>query len=52
MVRVKLKNRIQISNSVDKEIWAAFQKLSADSRIPLFRLLDEAMQDLIKKHKK
>jgi hypothetical protein len=46
----KLKNRIQISNSVDKVIWANFQKLSEQTRIPIARLLDEAMEDLLKKY--
>ena len=48
----KLKTRIQISNSVDKIIWEQFQKLSERTRIPLARLLDEAMEDLLNKYQK
>ncbi|HBR27921.1 MAG TPA: CopG family transcriptional regulator [Firmicutes bacterium] len=48
----RLKTRIQISNSVDKVIWGQFQKLSEQTRIPLARLLDEAMEDLLKKYQK
>lgn len=50
--RPALKNRIQMGSSVDKVIWADFQKLSEQTRIPIARLLDEAMEDLLKKYKK
>ncbi|MGD9155841.1 MAG: ribbon-helix-helix domain-containing protein [Bacillota bacterium] len=48
----QLKNRIQISNSVDKLIWEQFQKVAKQTRIPMARLLDEAMADLIAKYEK
>jgi hypothetical protein len=48
----QLKNRIQISNSVDKLIWERFQKIAKQTRIPMARLLDEAMEDLITKYEK
>jgi len=50
MAKPVLKNRTQVSSSVDKEIWKRFKELSKQTRIPLARLLDEAMEDLLKKH--
>jgi hypothetical protein len=51
-IMAQLKNRIQISNSVDKLIWEQFQKVAKQTRIPMARLLDEAMADLIAKYEK
>jgi hypothetical protein len=39
-----LKNRIAVSNSVDKELWALLDKLSTDTMIPKSRLLDRAIE--------
>lgn len=47
-----LKNRVKVGTSIDKEIYKEFQELAKETRIPISRLLDEALEDLIKKHKK
>lgn len=47
-----LKNRVKVGTSIDKEIYKEFQGLAKETRIPISRLLDEALEDLIKKHKK
>jgi hypothetical protein len=50
--KVVLKNRVQIGSSVDITIWKQFQELSKTTRIPVSKLLDEAMEDLLKKYQK
>jgi predicted transcriptional regulator len=47
----RLKTRIPISSTIDKEIWERMQKLSEKTRINKSRLLDEAIEDLLKKYK-
>ncbi|HEX3046741.1 MAG TPA: ribbon-helix-helix domain-containing protein [Bacillota bacterium] len=47
-----LKNRVPISSSVDKEAWEGLQNLSKTTRINISKLLDEAIQDLLKKYQK
>jgi hypothetical protein len=44
--------RIRIGSSVDPNIWSQFQELSKKTRIPVSKLLDEAMEDLLKKYEK
>lgn len=44
--------RQRISSSVDPDLWQKLQQLSKDSRIPVSKLLDEAMDDLLKKYQK
>jgi len=44
-----LKNRIPISNSVDKELWSRLKAFSDKTKIPISKLLDEAMEDLLAK---
>lgn len=44
--------RIRVGGSVDPAIWEKFQQLSKQTRIPVSKLLDEAMEDLIKKYQK
>lgn len=39
-----LKNRIAVSNTIDKELWASLDKLSTDTMIPKSRLLDRAIE--------
>ncbi|WP_024614705.1 ribbon-helix-helix domain-containing protein [Clostridium sp. Ade.TY] len=46
-----LVHRIRISNSIDKNLYNKLKKLSEDTRIPMSRLLDEAIEDLLKKRK-
>lgn len=47
----ELKNRQQISTPVDKDIYKRFQSLSKQTKIPLSRLFDEAMEESIEKYK-
>lgn len=46
-----LKNRVRIGSAIDKKLYEELKKLSKKSRIPISKLLDEAIEDLIKKHK-
>lgn len=47
----ELKNRERFGASVDKHILEGLRRLSIRTRIPASRLLDEALEDLIKKYK-
>ena len=44
-----LKNRKPLSNAVKIELYEALKQLSEDTKIPMSKLLDEAIGDLIKK---
>lgn len=46
-----LVNRIRISNSIDKELFEKLKKLSEDTKVPMSKLLDEAIEDLLIKRK-
>jgi len=46
-----LKNRTRFTSSSKNELIPLFNKLSEDSRITKTKLLDEAIEDLLKKHK-
>ena len=45
-----LKNRTRFTSSLKNELVPFFDKLAEKSRIPKTRLLDEAIEDLLKKH--
>ena len=45
-----LVNRRRVGAVVDKKLWEKFQELSNKTRIPQSRLLDEALEDLLKKY--
>lgn len=45
-----LVHRIRISNSIDKKLYEKLKELSEETRIPMSKLLDEAIEDLLKKH--
>lgn len=45
-----LVHRERISNSIDKELYTKLKELSEKSRIPISKYLDEAIEDLLKKH--
>ena len=45
-----LKTRTRIGNTLDTELLKLLKELSNDTRIPMSRLLDEAVKDLIQKH--
>ncbi len=44
-----LQNRTRLGSAVDKETFEQLRKLSKSTRIPISRLLDEAIEDLLKK---
>ena len=45
-----LKYRIRFTTSVDKGLYKALYNHSIDSKIPLSRLADEAIEDFLKKN--
>ena len=45
-----LKNRTRIGSAIDTEPYNQLKKISEESRIPISKLLDEAIQDLLSKH--
>ena len=47
-----LKNRTPISNAIDSELLELFRALSKKTRIAQSKLLDEAIEDLLKKYEK
>jgi len=46
----ELKNRERFGVAIDKELLEGLRKLSTDTRIPASKLLDEAIEDLLKKY--
>jgi hypothetical protein len=47
-----MEKRIRVGSSVDPAIWTKIQQLSKTTRIPVSKLLDEAMEDLLAKYGK
>jgi hypothetical protein len=47
-----MEKRIRVGSSVDPTIWKKVQQLSKTTRIPVSKLLDEAMEDLLTKYGK
>ena len=45
-----LKYRERLSSSVHKGLYRAIRKYSIETRIPLSKLLDEAIEDFLKKN--
>ncbi|ENE5338104.1 ribbon-helix-helix domain-containing protein [Klebsiella pneumoniae] len=50
MAEPYLKNRKRFTSSLDNHLVPLFDALSAKTRIPKSRLLDEAISDLLLKH--
>lgn len=50
MAEPYLKNRTRFTSSLKNELVPLFDRLAQESRIPKSRLLDEAIEDLLKKH--
>ena len=48
---MSLTNRTRIGSAIDKVLFEDLKKLSEQTRIPISKLLDEAIEDLLKKHK-
>ena len=46
-----LKNRTKIGSAIDTELYNKLTELSEKTRIPISKLLDEALSDLLEKHK-
>lgn len=46
----ELKNRVQYATSIDKDLKDAMKALSDKTRIPQSKLIDEAIEDLLKKY--
>ena len=47
-----LTTRKRVTTTLDKELVEKLDKLSKETRIPKSKLFDEAIEDLLKKHKK
>jgi len=47
----ELKNRERFGAAYDRVLLTELRKLAKETRIPISRLLDEAIEDLLKKHK-
>ena len=52
MAEALLVNRTRFTSSLKNELMKDFDKLAEKSRIPKSRLLDEAVEDLLKKYEK
>lgn len=47
-----LKNRTPISNAIDTKLYEELKQLSNDSMIPISKLLDRAIELVLKEYKK
>lgn len=52
MAEVIMVNRVRFTSSLKKELMPKLDKLAEETRIPKSRLLDEAVEDLLKKYEK
>lgn len=52
MANKDLKNRHPFSNSIDNDLWLKFKELADESKIPMSKLLDKAIDLLIKESAK
>lgn len=52
MAEVVMVNRVRFTSSLKKELMPQLDKLSEETRIPKSRLIDEAIEDLLKKYEK
>ena len=52
MGEAQLVNRTKFVSSLKNELVPLFNQLSADTRVPKSRRLDEAIEDLLKKYEK
>lgn len=52
MANEDLKNRQRYTNSFDKELLAGLKNLSAETMIPVSKLLDKAIELLLKEYQK
>ena len=47
-----LKNRVRLGTSIDIQLQKKLHELSKTTRIPISKLIDEAIKDLVEKHQK
>lgn len=52
MAEVVMVNRVRFTSSLKKELMPELDRLSEETRIPKSRLIDEAIEDLLKKYEK
>ena len=52
MANKDLKTRTPISNAVETELWNEFKKYSDETKIPISKLLDKAIELFLKSTKK
>ena len=52
MAEAILVNRTRFTSSLKNELMDGFNKLAQETRIPKSRLIDEAIEDLLKKYAK
>ena len=52
MAEVVMVNRVGFTSSLQKELMPQLDELSRITRVPKSRLLDEAIEDLLKKYEK
>lgn len=52
MAEVVLVNRTRFTSSLKNELMHGFNRLAEETRIPKSRLIDEAIEDLLKKYEK
>lgn len=50
MAKKELKNRTQYTSTLTNDLYHELKKLSANSKVPISRLLDEAVQLLLEEH--
>ena len=50
--KYKLKTRTRISNALDTKLWEQLQQYSKESMIPISKLLDKAISELLESTKK
>ena len=52
MAEALLVNRTRFTSSLKNELMKDFNRLAEETRIPKSRLIDEAIEDLLKKYEK
>lgn len=52
MAEVVMVNRVRFTSSLKKELMPQFDQLAQKTRIPKSRLMDEAIEDSLKKYEK
>ena len=45
-----LKHRVPFSNEIEKKLYDSFKSYSKKTKTPMSKMLDEAIEDYLKKH--